>query len=206
MPRPGCVWTHVLLLPPIFFEGVPNLNVLKEFVRRPTTREDRSTYNEPIAIQIRTNAVVKFSSAPGFRKIVEEILAALYGKGPVDVPVAEPNIIEDAVFAVWSQQWPRLRRNFRFQTAINQTLNHISRLRLDVAFKIDKETVISSVSSATNTGWQRAACADIFNASSATLRPFLWKYGGDVRKQRGSFKPLCKIKMLNDDPGINAGR
>src|SRR3546814_5977402 len=80
MPRPGCVWTHVLLLPPIFFEGVPNLNVLKEFVRRPTTREDRSTYNEPIAIQIRTNAVVKFSSAPGFRKIVEEILAALYGK------------------------------------------------------------------------------------------------------------------------------
>src|SRR3546814_11079378 len=134
MPRPGCVWTHVLLLPPIFFEGVPNLNVLKEFVRRPTTREDRSTYHEPIAIQIRTNAVVKFSSAPGFRKIVEEILAALYGKVPVDVPVAEPNIIEDAVFAVWSQQWPRFSRTFSFQTALNHHLNAFYRLRLDVSY------------------------------------------------------------------------
>src|SRR5476649_1952553 len=48
MPRPGCVWTHALLIKPNYLESIADLSRLQTLVIQPANSKDRDRYREPM--------------------------------------------------------------------------------------------------------------------------------------------------------------
>lgn len=199
MPRPGCVWTHALLLDPTIFDQLSDLFQLKRGFRRPSGPNDHSSYRDPAPIELDGGVPGGLEAHAG--PMAVRLLDALYD-GEGKVLSAVPGTMDELLFAIWSQQWPRLRRNFRFQTAVSRHSAHGGDFKFDVLFDLhgegaEGEPVVPSV-------WRNVALEDLLDPSRSNLRPFLRRYGADVRKQRGSFRPLCELSILKDAKG--AGR
>ena len=109
LPRPGCVWTHSLLIDFTDLATIEDATGLLRMFIRPGSGIP-SVYQEPVQY---TPSPPDGAELVGFE--ARNVLAALYGK-PKDriiasAPEANPDIL---ALSVWSQQWPRLRRAFRF--------------------------------------------------------------------------------------------
>ncbi|UZE61063.1 hypothetical protein [Aeromonas veronii] len=138
-------------------------------------------------------------------RTVRKLIASLYGMISSTVEVISPGELDGSLFAVWSQQWPRLRRNFRFQTAASRTPRSIGLTRFDITTVLAHQEIESSKQDSSEPSWVSTAVLDVQKGANGSLRPFLWRYGRDVRKQRGSFRPLVEINALDHDSQVNAG-
>ena len=201
MPRPGCVWTHALLIEPSLFELVRDLTAFTRLANRPNGLSDRDRYRASLNFAPAAVSDSSLSSVMSSR-IVRALLSALYSSDINTVEVAAPGDADSALFAVWSQQWPRLRRNFRFQTAVTREPRTSSAAPLDIAFRL--ESGDPTIEAAADTDWIEAAATDLKGSFGGELRSFLWRYGNDVRRQRGSFRPLVEVKVLHDVGPDNA--
>ena len=205
MPRPGCVWTHALLFHPALFDEFQDLSFLQRLARRPNAPSERSPYSLPIELQADDKAIGEARS-PVAAEQISALLEALYGGGDNTIATRRPGGLDESLFAVWSQQWPRLRRNLRFQTAVTRDRAASGKDKLDLTIVFgDPAPGISEVFDL-EPRWRRAAREDLLSPAPDGLRAFLWKYGADVRRQRGSFRPLCQIKLLHDAPDESAGQ
>ncbi|MCK1384441.1 hypothetical protein IVB31_09215 [Bradyrhizobium sp. 21] len=194
MSRPGCVWTHALLVETSLFEYVNDLSQLRELARRPQRPHDLAFYEQPVDSGVVTSAVGRrdYSSIPIERPIVA-ILDNLYGSEEGAIGIEKPGDLEDEIFAIWSQQWPRLRRNFRFQTAAADDVGVVrSPFDLRLQWPLSASSKLSSSYPEEVPTWLDAAAMDL-SGPAHELRRFLWRFGKDVKKQRGSFRPLCEI-------------
>lgn len=211
MPRPGCVWTHLLLLDPKLFELIDDLSSFQALMRRPATPDDCARYARPIAVPSSTDRSLgtpQPSAAfprPGRSRTIE-LLEVLYGgvEGPVEV--SRPGELDHLVLAMWSQQWPRLRRNFRFQTAASsgtEGTNKMFDLQLRIAQGSSRDPSSPSRKSAE---WLEVAADDVERGSDSRLRTFLWRYGQDVKRQRGSFRPLTQLFTVTELAAESGGK
>ncbi|MFD2675969.1 hypothetical protein [Camelimonas lactis] len=119
--------------------------------------------------------------------------------------LSEPGEADGAVFAVWSQQWPRLRRNFRFQTAVTRGKRTSFITRFDISFHLRGGDEVNS-NALGESAWLSLAISDAKHGPEGALRTFLHRYGVDVRRQRGSFRPLAEIKLLDVVSDQRSGR
>ena len=117
MPRPGCVWTHTLLIDRDDLVTV-GIDTFHQLFRRPQTRDSGAVYSRPI--------VTTRLFSPGLtlppRPFLAAILCALYAEiaQPAAFVIDKPHEVESCLLALWSQQWPALARSFKFCTgAIN---------------------------------------------------------------------------------------
>lgn len=113
MSRPGCVWTHSLIIDNADLAAIASADGLLSVFRRPPYPVVRSEYSEPVFISESLQAPL-FKS----RSRAREILTTLYS-APEKSIIAEAEQAEDderLVMAIWMQQWPRLRRAFAFCT------------------------------------------------------------------------------------------
>ncbi|WP_217550285.1 hypothetical protein [Pantoea sp. GbtcB22] len=201
MPRPGCVWTHALLIEPIHLELLGDLSVLQSAARRPKKPVDRKKYQERLNIDL--SAIHGADNVAGGH-VVETLLSALYSSLTSTIEIHEPGELDSPLFAVWSQQWPRLRRNFRFQTAASRAEKTVGAARFDaLALLVSADRYPVRLK---NDGpeWLDVAANDARGESGAGLRDFLWRYGRDVRRQRGSFRPLTEVFLLNVHHAVDA--
>ncbi len=204
MPRPGCVWTHALLLSPDALENVEDLSMLRLLVVRPRNSLERDAYRRPFIIDPnRHDTDVSRTTYSSER--VSSVLESLYNQADSAVHIAEPGEIDNAIFAVWSQQWPRLRRNIRFQTAAVRGSRPSSAPRFDVTAVLSSsaEALASERPKIINQEWIDAAIGDARHGGS--LRKFLRRYGSDVRRQRGSFRPLVEVRLLENSQEESVG-
>jgi hypothetical protein len=118
MPRPGCVWSHVLLLSQNVLASEIDLEPLGNLFRRPSGAADKS-YSYPTEFPVISLNRVDIDLDKAKLSLIEKILGQYYrGRATaIGESFGSPIILESAIFAVWSQQWPRLRRTFRFRTA-----------------------------------------------------------------------------------------
>lgn len=202
MPRPGCVWTHALLIEPPLFEVVRDLTAFIRLAKRPNGISDRDRYRAPLNFVPAAVGDPSLSSVMSSR-IVRAMLSILYSSNINTVGVTAPGEADSALFAVWSQQWPRLRRNFRFQTAVTRESRTSSAASLDIALRLESGDL--TIEEALDADWIEAGAADAEDRLGGALRSFLWRYGNDVRRQRGSFRPLVEVKILHDVSGDDAG-
>ena len=207
MSRPGCVWTHALLFEPSLLEQVGNLSALRRLLARPSITGDRGHYRRalPLPVSISDGA----GGLPvATTSLVLALLSSLYGiaNGTVNgtVGVDEPGDLDDPLFAIWSQQWSRLRRNFRFQTAATREPRSSGSARFDVTVMLRGSVARSAAAIEAEAPWLSAAASDALEQMGSDLRRFLWRYGADVRRQRGSFRPLVEVKLLHDAPEPDA--
>ena len=109
LPRPGAVWSHVLLVEPKHFEWQATVGLLRNLARRPESR-GLEHYNVQLSLGSGRGTIGDPSLS-----LVEAIAAAVYGEGgPV---VVHQNFAESerALFAIWEAQWPELRSRFDFR-------------------------------------------------------------------------------------------
>lgn len=118
MDRPGCVWTHTLIIRFSDLARINNLaSLLSLFVRPTRSSKSWKRFESHISLDESGPAGVKdFSATNQDVHQVGDLCDALYGEPiqPVIVPVLESSLYESGMLDLWSQQWPRLRRNFSF--------------------------------------------------------------------------------------------
>lgn len=206
VPRPGCAWTHTLLISFSDLAVVRDLRRLTKFFRRPISRDDRSAYRLPIEASIPLEG---WRSERVNVSLVRQVVDALYSnpEQPVCFFAREANAFEEAVTLVWSQQWPRLRRSFSFCTGSLGTrfldehpfdfqVSPIHRIR-EFERAVPSGVFISSKSlprldRSTQPDWLKIACADIVSYDNK-LHEFLRKFGADVDGHRRSFRSLLQV-------------
>lgn len=207
MPRPGCVWTHTLLIEFADLATLASLAELDLLFRRPELPA-YGDYTKPLCV----------GDTPAARALAGDdlawcrlLLAALYGKpGERVIAVRPVGVDVDAVvLAIWSQQWPRLRRGFRFCTltaADRSSEGNVFDLQLlhpadrSVKTRFQKAADADSVASLEAPVFEEAML-DLANPDRFGLRSFLHATGGDIDRGRLAFGTLCRLhRYLNDIP------
>lgn len=208
MPRPGCVWTHTLLIDFNDLATFDSLSSLLTIFKRPIDLKNYDSYSLPIKV-MPTPYVQLPNSAEDW---VRTVVTALYTRPKDRIVVKRKSLgIEEAVFSIWSQQWPRLRRNFRFCTLTStdrsmegasfdlQVLSN-SKTNARSRFKntVDAETVQEETES-----WLKEALTDIIHPDMSGLRSFLRKLGPDVGGGREAFSTLCRLHQCLESASNN---
>lgn len=201
MPRPGCVWTHSVLVEFSDIPTIPSARALLALFRRPAgTPEGYDRTLNPA----RQPQADDFPDEDALRRL----LWALYGQPRQPVIASQPAGPgrESCVLAIWDQQWPRLRRSFRFCTlsfadrsSTGSTFDlqflpardRASRPQFGSALDADRMSVETA-------DWLRETLADLKAGPSGSLRRFLKEAGGDV-SGREAFAPLAALHFLSHE-------
>ena len=196
MPRPGCVWTHSLIIENADLARFVSTQSLLNTFARPASVDFRSTYGVPIPLvpEPKPNGIKRTKQA-------EFLLQALYSF-PTRQVVAEAGVpCEDewVATAIWIQQWPRLRRSFGFCTLSGMDRSGKG-VALDLQFARETDRQLRSkfpnavvadrgpISDAL-----QPLLTDLVEPASSTLREFLKRTGGDVDGGRRAMLPLCEL-------------
>ena len=198
MKRPGCVWTHSLLIGFTDLAQILDVDQLTALFRRPNASRGYAEYVRPLEFE---SGLV--SSNPGIEiPLARSIVTALYGEPEEQIflTVDHQAATEAVVMAIWSQQWPRLRRSFRFCTLTSRdrsTPDHRFDLQLSSSeFKMTslwRESQQYRTPRDTRPGAWIDICLQDLTASQHPLRDFLRRAGGDLTKGRTRFADLCEL-------------
>jgi tetratricopeptide (TPR) repeat protein len=207
MKRPGCVWTHTLLI------DFDDLVVIKEvsklislFTRPLPGNVKRINYNSILEISSNDMSSVNFDSIISL-EITTPIIKALYvsDEQPIIIPAMESLQYEALIIAIWNQQWPSLKKSFYFCTgaiANRKIDSKIFDLQVvpflsvnDIKRELRSAVFIDALQSSEQLNipeWVRCATDDLNHNTESVFRPFLWKYADDVKGGRSSFERLAK--------------
>ncbi len=204
MPRPGCVWTHSLLIDFTDLAAMDCPGELMGMLRRPSGGNF-----DGYDMALSASRIVDFKRpAPTSVFNIEWarlLLWALYGHAsdrlvcprPADFDV-EPLLLE-----IWAQQWPRLRRTFRFCTLTAGDRSNDGSV-FDIQFFPPSDRALRNRFPGTtdieridvrNESWLQSAADDLASPAHS-LRDFLRRVGGDVEHGRTAFAPLCQLHDL----------
>ena len=188
MPRPGCVWTHALILRSSDLSTFDDLGALEVLFQKPS-KGHLTAYETQVLVNARA---LPRSTAHFDRQVAEHTVLALYAQDKSRPVFAQPGDLDDVAFQVWSQQWPRLRRSFSFCTAVTR-----SELRGDVV-KLDLRARGGPHKGEVNfedgpRSWLDIAVDDLPHIGSSPFRKFLSRYGADLRRGRPQFRLLAEI-------------
>lgn len=204
MGRPGCVWTHSIL---IEFSDLAVLDepvTLRGAFLRPSSTDQRKAYSHQLRYlnptrnaeahrdQIPIGAVAALRALYSFPE--KKIL--LLADGVTDA--------EEAILMIWRQQWPRLRRQFRFCSSSFADRSAAewpfdlqvvpSRERMQRGSDISNLIFVNSAErSEVEPAWFEAAVTDLGRAASTALREFLKVHGANTSSGRAAFAPLLII-------------
>lgn len=209
MPRPGCVWTHTLLIDFADLAALAGPASILSLFRRPNM-EDIADYGTSLSVSAEQSPPDLRNDAVDFAR---QLLAVLYGKPHSRVIAARPATldVDPVVMALWGQQWPRLRRVFRFCTlsAADRSAES-SEFDLQLLPSLDRSVrsrfngaveIVDTVSSPED--WLDDAVSDLVHTDIGGLRTFLRRIGGDVDSGREAFRPLCRLHVLIQEFNTN---
>jgi hypothetical protein len=203
MSRPGCVWTHTVL---IGFADLATLvapSAIAELLQRPPTNPSLDYYSTGFVVDPQDQLVGRPFSPEGsfwFARLSSAVYE--HPNAQVWARRGEGCDVEDAVLRLWDQQWPRLKRSFRFCTLT-------SRDRSQEGMPFDLQLIPGSESSSRlsfastaedfeatshSTGlWLDDLLYDAQQPHASTLRPFLRKLGADMLVGREAMRPFCSL-------------
>jgi hypothetical protein len=200
MKRPGCVWTHTLLINFSDIGKIPELSILTKLFKRPTSNESGS-YNE--AMNIDLAPLLKIVENASDEIVTDKLcfLNALYENPESTIIVTSESSIryEEAILKLWSDQWPRLRRNFMFCTGA-LGLKKLDQKEFD--FQIIPNQNILTVSRQSKRPYLvniddnhfKSKWINILTKSpKQSIRKFLWTYGTDIDGERDKYIPLLLV-------------
>lgn len=207
MPRPGCVWTHTIVLPVQDWQHVRTEDLRSIFVR-PSGSMDQAQYARKVQIPHR-------ESAPDSRlqpvfPAVTQIVEAVYGKpdSPVIVPIRRPDDLDSLILDMWLQQPSPVQQRFAFCSGA-LTPRQVGGRPFDLqgvpqsaAYQIERrESVWSVVHMYDNqpieasSTWVLELVRDLRNVGdpAVSLRRFLKEYAWASPNPRAIIKPLVEV-------------
>lgn len=196
MKRPGCVWTHTLLIKISDLGKIPELITLTQLFKRPMIGQFHE-YNFPIDLEF--DSLLKSSELILNSSINEALYDNVYGNADtgIIVPASSPQSIENDIINLWSNQWPRLRRNFYFCSGalslklINNKIFDLQVIPNEILKAISRSEYSLQIF---NDHFAENEWLKILKVSKKNeLRKFLWSYGSDVEGIRANFIPLIEL-------------
>lgn len=199
MSRPGCVWTHVLLIDFSDMAQIVDMSMLRKKSIRPNSPTSFIEYSKCIPLELKCdNLDVNIPLENHLIDYIAHIIRSLYDGKPTPCVIANWVDYEEAIFRVWSQQWPRLRRSFAFRTVGSANEKSLSE------YDLDFHLLLISTNSNFNDArfrsedkevqnWEIAVIDDAISKSPTKLRRFLWRYGSDIPNGVAAFKTLSKL-------------
>lgn len=192
MSRPGCVWTHAVLIPFSEMARFSDMSVLLSVLSRPTTSR-LAEYEKQLTL-VHADTPTRPEVEVLFGEAVEVIRSQYAPKANGNLRMLATRKLEDLVMALWSQQWPRLRRSFSFNCAEVRRESRSTQFRFDLQVV---EDVVRSVARSDAIGpvedWEEAAAVDLLRRNPAQFRRFIWRYGSDVRRGRERYRFLAQL-------------
>ena len=174
LPRPGAVWSHVLLVEPGCFEQQATVKLLRNLARRPEVCE-LERYKRPLSLGSGGGGTVGGVPLP----LIEAIVAALYGDGGPVVVHEDLTESERALFAIWDAQWPQLRGRFEFRTRESARVS--SSGGVVVARRL--RGMMRGGKAAERTRWISLLAEAMGTQRESPLRRFLGRFGASDRPE-----------------------
>jgi hypothetical protein len=203
MPRPGCVWTHSLLIDFTELATLSSITQLLSLFQRPNAG-DFSGYGKELTYKPRHNEdddCMLLASTAGL------LLSALYEEPKARIVITSAkHADEQLVLRLWSQQWPRLKRAFRFCTYSAEDRS-TKTVPFDVQVLPPESKAVRSrfvdaldadryVPRHDDPNWLRDALDDLEFPNRNGLRTFLRQVGGDISGGRDAFVLLCRLHVV----------
>lgn len=203
MPRPGCVWTHTFFLGFADLASIDAPSRIAHHFARPTA-DGLARYGTAVQIDFEGPDGTAMNRAE--LEWLGRVLNALYEKPDERVLARrDPSVdVEPIVLRAWDQQWPRLRRSFRFCT-----LTTTDRSVDGAAFDLQVAPVSEAGSRAriprtleatevplSSGDWLDSLIADIQQPNASGLRDSLRMLGADILGSRGSMRMLCEFRDI----------
>ena len=213
MRRPGCVWTHSLLVRSEDLRLIPSLAPVLRLHRRPDGQAWSDQYRDVLTIEERAELRVEPGSWNYPLGLVANVMRALYdgSEAPVIIAADASEAYEELVTSVWSTQWPELRAVVRFCTGSlsNRTSNddqfdlqvvprgRVARIRkqLENCRFVDEFAPSAKQLSPEDKlqDWTWRAAAEVSRPTAGSLMGFLWDFGGDAPRRRKTLGDLSSI-------------
>lgn len=193
MPRPGCVWTHTLL---VRVRDVPQVRHLASFLpyfRRPTLGESLEAYTRPLSVDV--------AARSGGSVITDDraqaMIAALYSSAnrSVVVPAAAAGDFDALALALWQLHPTWLRRTFSFCTgalslAAAETARDLLVIPDSLVRRLRNDTVIVVATSSEPSPWIRVITEQL---AWPNARPHLRFFASDVVRDRTSIRSVAEV-------------
>lgn len=210
MERPGCVWTHTLLIKCTDFPKISDFMPILKLFHRPSEQSLKRSYGHTIQPDDLSdgmyNALVDIVS---LGHVTRQILFSFYSSLdclPVVLSADKSNTYERLVLTLWAQQWPNLRNSFTFCTGSlkNRTINgknfdlQIIPTRVVRQFIRDMpnaQFITSEEAQAASNypDWVFTAADDLLENNPPKLRKYLWDVGDELHENRHTYVQLVKI-------------
>jgi len=196
MPRPGCVWTHSLIIENADLAQLKSARSLIDAFVRPAGLESKLSFTTSMDLSLEHQAPV---IEPSGR--IQSLLHALYTIPTKQIVMASHDPLEDEEYAlaIWMQQWPRLRRSFGFCTLSGMDRSGKG-VGLDLQFVPENHRQLTAkfpnaVVAESNRldGALLPLMVDLADPQASTLREFLKRTGGDVDGGRSAMTSLCVL-------------
>jgi len=199
MPRPGCVWTHSLIIENADLAALKSATGLLASFRRPDAASAKTEYSSPTTILAEDVPVRRVLLTQREREIVNALYAAPEKLIVVEATDAEGD--ERLLTAIWMQQWPRLRRAFAFCTLAGMDRSKKgTRIDIQLTPSIDRQmrskfpdSVVPS--DVVSEPALEPLLVDLKGSEPIDVREFLRKTGGDVEGGRRAMLPLCRMYL-----------
>jgi len=211
MPRPGCVWTHSLIIENADLAALRSARGLLASFRRPDTAFTKTEYLSPTTIPLENVLGRRVSLTQREREIVNALYAAPEKMIVVEADDAEED--ERLLTEIWMQQWPRLRRTFGFCTLAGMDRSKKG-ARLDVQLTPSMDRQMRSrfpdsivPSDVLSESALEPLLMDLEGGEPTQVREFLRKTGGDVEGGRQAMLPLCRMYsslFTSDRPDLSS--
>lgn len=206
MSRPGCVWTHTLIIPETVMAKVVSLAALRPLFKRPNGQSSE-VYSKPVVLEQNSASGLEETFTDQRMKL-QAFMAAHYEKEsrPLIIGSANSHEYSGLIFAAWSQKWPALRMSFTFCTGSLSARTFEKRplevqcVPIAATRQVSREigdagsselTLLESI--APNVPrWAVLATDDALQKEGGPLRGFLWSVA-DEKSSRGDFESFVSI-------------
>lgn len=217
-PRPGSVWSHMLLLDFETIGMLSSLTVLNSLFTRPSSATSHHDYASPIKVDTSPES----DRSPVDTGILRVLLPELFPirreqeQAAVVLAVTDFADVENTILSIWSEQWPALRRNFSFtvgsgvyrrlpdRSLLDIQVVPASRIGLIRATTSDEFTLIDTREpQMAPPRWAQHIAEDLEPSAPQELKDFLWQYAKDVTASRRSLRVLAEAFTLLKQPDVH---
>jgi GTPase-associated protein 1, N-terminal domain type 1 len=214
MPRPGCVWTHTLLLDPRDDELCSGYSHLSLF-RRPKLESSSTKFEKALEPVSGAEVPSVGRGVNGGTELLTALIWSFYE--PPLRPVRATGVPwRDAerhllLMSLWAQQWAELRARSTF-TDSPITPRHFGEAPYDLQLhrtsraqqRRETQRVVSGVPKNRPPQWANCAARDILKPNG--LSAFLHAYGSESGGERATFNGLVNLWALGERKGEHRGR
>lgn len=203
MERPGCVWTHSLLIKFSDIEKIINYLELLQYFKRPNNFITDELYIESIEhiSELNNFYTIDNINFNFYNSIINSLLSQ---NNPIIIPAYSNTEYENFILLIWQNFWSNLRFNFTFSTGslANRQLNKRT-FDLQIAphsisksmSRSDKNIILlntENLESNSNSNWSQYFISNIISERNNEFTEFV-KDAGAAFKERKYFKSLVQL-------------